>query len=438
MQGTKWNMVVVGCVVAGFAWGKGGWPSFDSVRMTVKEKGEIRSDKTYIFVRRGNDTRVEGTFAINASFAKVPHVELANTTGQFLFVPEFGSALKLLWPIDQDRLNLAVPIPACRIVFDGPKELLQEGFPGPVRLDGKEKIAGRDCYVVTTADGPNSAYQEKLWIDETYGILLKKQNLEQGKATFERVVTEISFNSKSDTVGFELPVGTKVVNGIVSPGSFEKLGALGEIGMAAELATYVSKERNSATMAGWVSVISAPAGLKYATTSYRPPVRIWRTTVVTVPNAATQNSRNNNDNNNGSDRTSRRQRIREQQLARIQTMNPTSARINNRPQTATKTEAVFTEGMFVSEFIDPETGKTLAFYQSGDTDPTQSIAPKSMLGAGEDILVNGTKGKVYSTKEPFQFVTVVWKSGSAWYGLAASGLSAEQLVPIANGVKRLQ
>jgi len=96
------------------------------------------------------------------------------------------------------------------------------------------------------------------------------------------------------------------------------------------------------------------------------------------------------------------------------------------------------EGVFVSEFIDPESGKTLVFVQSKDNDPTSTLAARGPLGDSEKVTVAGVEGALFTGGKPSGRTSVVWKQNNTWFGLSSVGLTKDELLQVAGTVKRFR
>lgn len=473
----KLSFAALALAVASFA-GQGGWAVPKSVKITFSEKGITQSDRTYTVSRLGKHARVDGAFAVYGAFGRTAHSEILNDGGSYLYVPQLKAALRQFAPAGADRIEASQPTSVRKTVFDLPKTLFEKEMKVPARFDGEEKVAGRDCYVLTTADPASSMRQEKQWIDKVYGIVLKYQRIEANKPTFTREATVALFDGSVTEEAFKLPADTQVtVAGVVSPNAFEKLRELGDQAKyEAELRDMADKQAKRNPGMFPVSRLTPPEGLGYATTSFRPGTKPMplrnpngdsagknNAQVITLPSGGQVReiravlSTVDGEPGEHTIQLSVPQPIpggvseiavkgdfivftsddaltpaELEEVSRAKDKDAAMKRIMAR-----KNAAKATDGMFVSEFIDSSTGRSLVFYQSKDVDPSQSLLTKAQLAEFEKVNLNGQNGSFHHTTAPFERSVFVWMVGNMRYAISASGFSKEEIGKIAASVQPL-
>jgi hypothetical protein len=191
------------------------WATPPAVKMTISQKSTYSSEMSYTVLRKGSNIRIDGTFPVYGAFKKVPHAELYTQAGAFLYVPQLSAALCELLPLGQYRASVTYPVKYAKGIFEAPKELLQKELKRPARVVGQEQVAGRNCYVLSTADPKDSGSKEKRWIDEEYGIALKWQQIRSGKIEAMFETTDVSFADVTDASVFSLPADARMVSGTI-------------------------------------------------------------------------------------------------------------------------------------------------------------------------------------------------------------------------------
>jgi hypothetical protein len=262
----KISLICVSALIASLGHAQSNWDGFGTVRMSIHETGTLTNSKTYTVLRQGSSSRIEGAYPVFGALAKLPHVEIATAKNAFLYVPDLKAALRILDPSGVDRVAATYPTRIKRDLFAAPKELLEKELKKPAKLEGQEKVAGRDCYVLTTTNPKSDVHQEKQWIDTKTGLVLKYQRIEAGKVVYERATTEVAFNPPTLAANFELPLGTLHINGPVSTQAVENLTKL-EDATAYQAAMKGIEEKDKDKRA-WISRIDPPAGLQHANSDF--------------------------------------------------------------------------------------------------------------------------------------------------------------------------
>jgi hypothetical protein len=476
-----------------------GWKNPKSIRMKVHEQGKFVSSKDYTVYRAGKQLRIEGEFSVYGALAKAPHVEIHSETGSFLYVPSLNAALHLVQAVGTDRAAVTNASDVDKRLFSAPKSLLEKELKKPARFEGEEQVAGRTCYILATANPRSTIHQERQWIDTTYGTVLKLQEIEAGEVVFERLVTEVAFNEPVDPALFAVPEEATVVTGLLSTQALENVRSLDDQqAFVTELKAMVGAERKDDRRLAWVSTLTPPAGMMHATTTYRPPLvarqpgtgtqqgpggrgegpggirppglggrggTVWmsdtgdgehRVAIVTTGSGeavaegemtfsisvAGDQGEPQIMIGTGDGQTMQIQRLElsVEDLARLRELRPGGEEWLNRLRDLTRSQGgrmAAKEGMFISEFINPETGHSLVFYQAEGADPTSVIGSKSLLGEAEAVTEDDFLGTYYRASAPYERCVLAWQHDSTWYALSATGLSRKELVTIAKGVRRL-
>lgn len=462
------------------------WQNPKTMRLVVTEKGDLVTEKQITVYRKGGQMRIEGTFPVGGALAKTPHVRLISGEGSFLYVPSLNAALAEPGITASDRIEVAFPANVKKALFSAPASLLQKELQRPAKFEGEDTVVGRKCYLLTTTDPRSNVHQEKQWIDQTYGLVLRYQRIEAGKVVYSREVIEATFNEPMEDSLFGLPEGTTLVQGGVSAAALERVRTLGDrTQYEAELASVIEKFSKTLNLS-WVATITPPEKFRHASTVHRtmrsaggnepkairpfsggtpggpPPAgqqRIWvdpegnRVTVTIVDDGAGMESPPGVPRDRPvivqaqvttaggepdiqvlegpppPDREQREANLTPEMRQRLQELREARrAATSQQPN----------EGVFVSEFIDPESGKTIVFVQSKDNDPTSTLSARGPLGDSEKVTVAGVEGTLFTGGKPGGRVSVIWKQNNTWFGLSSVGLTKDELLQIAGTVKRFR
>lgn len=92
-------------------------------------------------------------------------------------------------------------------------ELLLKNY--KIKFQGKQVIAGRNCYVINIIPKYKGNPSQKVWVDTEYNIILKAQKKSyDGNLSYLSYFQEINFSPKfeKDFFKFKLPKGAKIIN----------------------------------------------------------------------------------------------------------------------------------------------------------------------------------------------------------------------------------
>lgn len=101
-------------------------------------------------------------------------------------------------------------------------ELLSQNY--EARVSGRERVAGRDCWVLELATRQGGAPARRLWIDRRHGLLLQAKAFQSdGTVASTMRFLKIEFEPKLDAELFRFspPPGTSVVESRLRPGYLE-------------------------------------------------------------------------------------------------------------------------------------------------------------------------------------------------------------------------
>lgn len=248
------------------------WNSPAGFVIEFKETGV--ASKQYTARRLGSTFRFDGTFPVDGAIGALPHAEIRNATGSYLYVPSLTAALWESTPSNQDRLEAVTPVKVSREKLSWPAAKLSKEPEKTAKVLGSDVVAGRDTFVLVTSPAPGSVYQDKTWIDKEFGIALRFQRIEDNKVVFERVALRADFAARPKPDLFDVPKGTFVLRGTVTPETLGKLEDLGDEpaynrAIRAQLLKWRGRQPLVKGEQDWVFKIVPPKGFKHSLTRHQ-------------------------------------------------------------------------------------------------------------------------------------------------------------------------
>jgi|GEM_PF-4730830 len=230
---------------------------------------EVEGTKTFVITNRGI-----GSWPGTGSRAEI-------STGKGIFTwmnDEVGSRVLAL-PTASQR---DVPVWSSPVRFS--KDAIQKGEVKDWKLTGSEKLAGRDCFVVTSLTPPI----QKLWIDKETGVTLRQQDSDTaGSVFYERNAIEARFGLQIPAQRFEVPVNCFTIWGVPDP-SILVAKSLDRPYKDYAKDLEAVKKKSKLLPESWLQQVPEIPGFAYAQTVFhekqgKPVATIWPTNRLGAP-----------------------------------------------------------------------------------------------------------------------------------------------------------
>jgi len=424
-----------------------GWKKPESIHATISEYDGV--ERTYeIFQKEGSLTVLTSRSAFGA-LEGIPRFEAITKSGVFTWLADKPNNTLLLQRSTVPNLYEFLATPRfSRADLEFNLNGIQKALGKTVRAGRTEKVAARDCLVLTILDRPDSAESDfqRIWVDIETGLTLKQEDYFAGKLSYSREFASIQFNSDLSSTKFAPSEGDLVIKGPVSPETLLKLpdgrphqDFIVEI---KDLAKPKEGERP------WTSMISEQQTLRYAQTTYREQS-------VGVPQTS-QNRRGNSiiDPNSGGmfhtitnldtgDRTlvvAVTAQVSERPIQGEAIIMIRDAQGNILQGQSERSEGFAigqTQGnatsktvpVIKSDFVDPATGHTFVFIQ---VKGSAALPQVGQYVFGQPTSLEGLpSGQSYSAKGEVDLTIVTWTIGDVQCAIASTSHTVEQLVAIA-------
>src|SRR5688572_7678427 len=220
--------ILLSLVAVATASAQGGWKNPAYVTATLSEKFEEIAAREMTVTKKGDNYSYRTSNEIDGMLGGVERVEIAGPNGFYTWLPGKPELALRLWaPTSMDVFDYLAKPKFSRADLEVYLEGIEKALGKKVLVGKTEKIAERDCLVITILDTPGSSddYQ-RLWIDRETGIAMKLVDVFKGKTQYEREVKSISFATPSADVLFAPKEGAKVLSGIVLPTTLLNAGNL--------------------------------------------------------------------------------------------------------------------------------------------------------------------------------------------------------------------
>lgn len=435
-----------------------GWKNPAYVTAAISERFDQTAAREMTLRKKGEAFSYLTTNEIDGMLGGTERVEVAGPAGFYTWLPGRPDLVMRLWaPTSLDIFDFLAKPKFSRADLEVYLEGIEKALGKKVLVGKSEKIAGRDCLVLTILDQPGSSNDyQRLWIDRETGIAMKLADVEKSVTVYSREITAISFEAPGPEVLFAPKPEAKVLAGIILPTTLVN---------AANLSTPAAFQRDIAAInqkSGnpWAGATENVESFGYAGSNYRQirnqTFQVGQERV--DPREAERQRRREQRGN----QIAERRRFVSQDGGGVQTfeiriasaelatttvqggevaflaMPPTLSEQANGGTSSSgrsSTDKSATYPMVQSDFVDAKTGATLTLLQIENRD----LKPWLMqLGLGEGQVVPNEgvgNARFFSAAGPVKVNVLTWQVGKAHLALVATSLSKEQLVEIAGKIQ---
>src|SRR5688572_28014303 len=268
MNMKKQLLIVMSMAMAAAACAQGGgWKNPAYVTASISERFEQSAVREMTVTKKGETYSYRTSNEIDGMLGGVERVEIAGPNGFYTWLPGKPELALRLWaPTSMDVFDYLAKPKFSRADLEVYLEGIEKALGKKVLVGKTEKIAERDCLVITILDTPGSSddYQ-RLWIDRETGIAMKLVDVVKGKTQYEREVKSISFATPSADVLFAPKEGAKVLSGIVLPTTLLNAGNLSNAEAFQRDISVVNQKSGSQ----WAGATAEISSFGYAGSNYR-------------------------------------------------------------------------------------------------------------------------------------------------------------------------
>ncbi|MDQ2987080.1 MAG: hypothetical protein M3R13_10250 [Armatimonadota bacterium] len=454
----KQMLIGLTLALAAGAIAQNGWKNPAYVTATISERFDQTAPREMTLRKKGEAFSYLTTNEIDGMLGGTERVEVAGPAGFYTWIPGRPYLVMRLWtPTSHDIFDFLAKPKFSRADLEVYLEGIEKALGKKVLVGKSEKVAGRDCLVLTILDQPGSSNDyQRLWIDRETGIAMKLADVEKSVTVYSREITAISFETPGPDVLFAPKPDALILAGIILPTTLVN---------AANLSTPATFQRDIAAInqkSGnpWAGATSNLESFGYAGSSYRQiRNQTFQVGAERVDPREAERQRRREQRGN---QIAERRRFVTQDGGAVQTfeiqiatsdMVLTTASYGEMAVVAvppTLTEKVegatpsagrnpadktATYPMVQSDFVDAKTGATLTLLQIENRD----LKPWLMqLGLGEgQVVANEAAGnaRFFSAAGPVKVNVLTWQVGKAHLALVSTSLSKEQLVEIAGKIQ---
>jgi hypothetical protein len=459
MNMKKQILIVMSAALAATACAQGGgWKNPAYVTATISERFEQSAPREMTVTKKGETYSYRTTNEIDGMLGGVERIEVAGPNGFYTWLPNRPEVALRLWaPTSMDVFDYLAKPNFSRADLEVYVEGIEKALGKKVLVGKSEKLAGRDCLVLTILDKPGSSddYQ-RLWIDRETGLAMKLMDVVKGVVSYEREVKSIAFTPPADVL-FAPKEGAKILSGIVLPTTLLNVGTLA--GADAFQRDISAVNQKSGTP--WASATAELSSFGYAGSNFRQ-IRRDRFQVgperVDPREAARQRRQQQRGN-----QIAQRARFVSQDGGEMQTFEIRIAGeqvIANQngdvivTTTAALPPTVGAQGvqggsggsgansdgttvypMVQSDFVDAKTGNTLTLLQIDKRDLKPWLL---QLGLDEGVVVpneGAGNARFHVSTGPVKVNVLTWQVNQARLALVSTSLSKEQLLEIAQKIQ---
>ena len=445
-------------LAASAAIAQGGWKNPQYVTATISEKFEQTQPRELTVTKKGDSFSYLTSNEIDGMLGGVQRMEVAGPNGFYTWIPSRPDLVLRLWnPTSPDVFDMLAKPKFSRADLEVYVEGIEKALGKKVLVGKSEKIAERDCLVLTILDQPGSSTDyQRLWIDRETGLAMKLVDVVRGNTEYEREVKSISFATPGPEVLFAPKEGAKVLSGIVLPTTLVNSANLASVG---QLSTDIAAV-NQKSGINWAGAVNELPGYGYAGSNFRQ-IRRDRFQVgqerVDPREAERQRRRQQRGNqiaerarfvssNGGGEQTF------EIRIATMEGMATTTGGdvmittalpptigadgriVEGRSGTGTDDKTTVYP-MVQSDFVDAKTGDTVTLLQIDKRDLKPWLL---QLGLDEGVAVahDGVgNGRFHVAQGPMKLNVLTWQVGQARMALVATRLGKDELAEIASKIQ---
>jgi len=454
----KTILTSVWLAAAAAAIAQGGWKNPAFVTATVSERYDQQAAREMTITKKGDSFSYLTTNEIDGMLGGTKRVEVASSGGFYTWLPSRPDIVLRLWsPTSLDVFDFLAQPKFSRADLEVYVEGIEKALGKKVLVGKSEKIAGRECLVLTILDRPGSSSDyQRLWIDRETGFAMKLADVSKGMTDYEREIKSISFAAPGPDVLFAPKEGAKVLVGIIMPTTL--VNAFNPSPVSAFERDIA--EVNKSSKKPWAGFGTDFSNYGYAGTNYRQirkdtfQVRQERTDPREEARRRRQQRRGNQiaqrrfvSADGGQVQTFEIRLASSEAATTAVALEGGEIVVNALPPTvggeagvASSTSSGGTEKSVVypmtqSDFVDPTTGSTLTLLQIENRDLKPWLAQLA-LGEGEKV-PNQVAGNAvfYSVSAPVKINVLTWQVAQTRMALVSTSLSKDQLVEIAGTIK---
>jgi len=234
----------------------------DTVRASGFEQLKQGHPHPFTILRSKKRFLYECTRGIDGALSGVLRSEVNGPSGAYTWLsgsPAF--VLKLPAPTAPNLFATIAPSRMNRSQASGSLASTRANQGENTLLLGRGTVASRSCSVVSFTD--LTPLEQKLWIDEDSGIVLRQVDRLDGIVIYRRQFDQIETGIGIPETVFQLPVNTVVIRGVVSPEILVAANASPNPGSyEADLASI--RSRSGLDAGSWILPVQPPQGFDYA------------------------------------------------------------------------------------------------------------------------------------------------------------------------------
>ena len=455
----KQILIVMSIAMAAAACAQGGgWKNPAYVSATISERFEQSAAREMTVTKKGDTYSYRTTNEIDGMLGGVERVEVAGPNGFYTWLPNRPEIVLRLWaPTSHDVFDYLAKPNFSRADLEVYVEGIEKALGKKVLVGKSEKIAERDCLVLTILDKPGSSEDyQRLWIDRETGLAMKLMDVAKGVVSYEREVKSIAFTPPADVL-FAPKEGAKVLSGIILPTTLLNVGTLS----GAEAFQRDISVVNQKSGTPWAGATAELSSFGYAGSNFRQ-IRRDRFQVgperVDPREAARQRRQQQRGN-----QIAQRARFVSQNGGEMQTIElrfaatedviatrdgnvivstaalpPTlgaEGAVPGQAGTGANADGSIVYPMVQSDFVDAKTGDTLTLLQIDKRDLKPWLL---QLGLDEGVVVpneGAGNARFHVSTGPVKVNVLTWQVNQSRLALVSTNLSKEQLVDIAQKIQ---